>query len=151
MADTAEAGQAKLPVREPVVLKPIEINGKFYDPFSRLQTTQGASGETIVVAGRELERDEAYSMMFWASGKPKGLREAMETNIRLAAPNGKFFSFASATEKAGGGYELDQESKERLSAYRKLAEQLGFGIGTYKFHKRAGTVEAEITNIGNKI
>lgn len=40
---------------------------------------------------------------------------------------------------------MDEKSKQSLSAYRLLAEEMGYEIGSYILNKNAKTIEATIT------
>lgn len=113
----------------PLRAKPIEIGGVFYDPLHPPKLYQTPGGKQEFRGGKTLDKDEAYSMMFWAGKRPKGLREAMLQSLYSAIKTGKFSSFAGASETPDGRLALDQDSKEKLSAYRILAREQGYTIG----------------------
>ncbi len=132
----------------PVRQKPIEIGGIFYDPSVPPKLYKTPDGGQEYRGGKVLDNDEAYSMMFWAQKRPEGLREAMEQYLDSAIKTGEFSSFAGATKTPEGKVELDQDSKEKLSAYRMLAREKGYAIGPFKYNEGATTVQAPITKAG---
>jgi len=75
--------------------------------------------------------------MFWSRDQPRGKREAIIDNIISASETGLIGCFVNS----GGITDYD---KERLSAYRILAKQMGYEIGEYKFNPRSGNVTAPI-------
>ncbi len=66
------------------------------------------------------------------------MRETMEEEIKKAFERGVFYSMAT------GDTEIDERTKEKLSAYRILAEGMGYIIGPFKWNKNSETVEANI-------
>jgi len=141
-----EENQRKRPGGE-LAIKPVEIEGVFYDPYDPPKLFEGPGGKKDYVGGKEITKDEAYSMMFWNKERAEGLRGAMEDNINNYLKAG-FISIFVDAEKSEGGFELKQESKEKLSAYRVLAEKLGYIIGPYKYNEKSGNVQAKISKKG---
>lgn len=131
----------------PLRMRPVEVDGTFYDPYHPPKLYQTADGKQEYRGGKVIDRDEAYSMMFWSRPIGPGLRESMMESIETAAQSGQFFSFAGVSKISGGKIELDQKSKEKLSAYRILAKEMGYVIGSFQYHEDAGTVQASITKI----
>jgi len=68
----------------------------------------------------------------------------MQQSIESAIKLGIFSNFVGIIEGTDGKKQLDEATKEKLSAYRKLAEEMGYSIGPFKLHEKAGTVTAEI-------
>ena len=100
-------------------------DGKWYDKFGQEISEQKA-------------RDTEYADRFWKR-QPPGMRDSMTDNIHRAAQEtppmiGSFVDPAGMTE----------EDKEKLSAYRLLAEELGYEVGQYVFNASAYTARAEI-------
>lgn len=86
------------------------------------------------------EKDLTYSGKFWekkSGGLKKDLKQAMMTNIEKAGKEGELHLFVGQK-----GIALDD--KEKLSAYRVLAQQMGYEISEYKYNKGADTVTAKI-------
>lgn len=108
-------------------------DGKWYDQFGE-QIEHRQSG-----VKPEADKDIDYAGRFWAR-QPKGMREAMEEIIRDAAKDG----FISDLVGPGG---IDEARKEKLSAYRRLAMELGYEIGKFQFKKGPNIVMAEIKKI----
>ncbi|MEK6952751.1 MAG: hypothetical protein AABX29_07085 [Nanoarchaeota archaeon] len=99
------------------------IDGKWYDQF-----------------GREIKfdpKDIKYSDLFWSRNQPRGIKEAMIDNIVSASEGGLFGCFVAANG-------ITDYDKERLSAYRVLAKQMGYEIGEYKFNARSGNATVPI-------
>jgi hypothetical protein len=128
------------PLRE----RPLEINGVFYDPFHPPKLIQTPDGRQEYRGGRVLDKDEAYSMLFWQKDQPPGLREAMEQSLDTAIQKGVFSTFVGGTERPDGGFEFDQDSKEKLSAYRILARERKYQIGPFRYLHGSGTAQATI-------
>lgn len=117
--------------------KPVIIEGKTYDPFHPPKLVQNPDGTQGFIGGKELTKDEVYADRFWRKTHPPGLREALIENIQKDAQAGTIGIFVSETGIA-------EEDREKLSAYRELARELGFEIGQFTFHKNAGTATATI-------
>lgn len=97
----------------------------------------------VDISGNSITKDQSYSDDFWSKRHPEGYKEAMMETIKIEITRGIFANFVSGT-KTSNGFELDEESKEKLSAYRILADEMGYVIGPFKYNENAGTVEAEI-------
>ncbi len=130
----------------PDSMRPIEINGTFYDPLEPPKLFRTPDGQDEWVGGKEIDRDEAYSQMFWRN-QPEGMKEAMTENIETGLKNGFMAIFVTATKQPNGRFELEHEPKKRLSAYRVLARKLGYVIDSYKYNENAGNVTAMITKL----
>jgi hypothetical protein len=131
----------------PLRMKPVEINGKYYDPLYPPKLSKDVNGREEYVGGQEIDKDTAYSMRFWSQNRPRGLRDVMRETIDNAAQTGSFSMFAGAVK---GTNELDEASKEKLSAHRIIAKEMGYSIGGFKLNENAGTVVAPITKIQPK-
>jgi hypothetical protein len=131
----------------PLRMRPVEIQGKYYDPYHPPKLYQTPEGKQEYRGGKALDKDEAYSMMFWVKDKPEGLKEAMASSVEIAVGSGEFSSFVGATKGPDGKFELEQDSKEKLSAYRLIAREKGYQIGSFKYHENAGTVTAPIAKL----
>jgi hypothetical protein len=103
--------------------------------------------------GNKLTRDESYAREFWQK-QPEGMKEAMQENIKSFISEGVFHSFVEpangksfdeSNKDQNGKQQLDEKSKQSLSAYRLLAEEMGYEIGSYILKENAKTVEATIT------
>jgi hypothetical protein len=133
-----------------LTIRPIEIEGKFYDPDNPPKLFEDSDGKKNYKGGKEISRDEAYSMMFWSKEKPDSLKDTMKDILNGSFKTGVISIFAGA-EKHENGFELEQESKEKLSAYRILAEELGYIIGPYKYNEKSGNVQATINKTKREI
>jgi len=88
------------------------------------------SGEQV---GNEGDKDSVYAERFWDKQSPTvrdGLREAMVQGIKSASESGTMGIFVNPTG-------LTERDKEKLSAYRLLAGELGFKVGKFTFNKNA--------------
>lgn len=85
------------------------------------------------------ERDAAYAARFW-SNQPEGMREAMVTSIDSAASTGELGLFVDP-----GG--ITEKDRQRLSAYRALAKELGYDVGQYTFNPNSYAAIAPISRI----
>ena len=123
---------------------PIEINGHYYDPTQPPELVKLPDGTRKYIGGREINKDEAYSMFFWSKNQPRGLRDSMLDTIRRALASNSLDIFVSATKNSAGTFELDKSSKEKISAYRILALELGYKIGPASYKESVGVVTAPI-------
>ncbi len=126
----------------PIVQRPMEINGVFYDPLHPPKAYQKEDGSMEYRGGKPLERDQAdklYSERFWQR-QPKGVRESMIDIIKERAEGG---SFVIAVDPRG----ITDDDREKLSAYRDLAKQIGYEVGEYKFESKSHIVHAPIKKI----
>lgn len=104
--------------------------------------TQGFDGKWYNQYGEPIEFDEKdlkYSERFWSS-QPKGMRETFMNNILNAANDG--FLGIIISEK-----EFTEKDKERASAYRVLARQMGLEVGGYILNENARTIVAPIKRV----
>ena len=74
------------------------------------------------------DRDLKYAAMFWEKGQPKGMLEAMSKNIQSASLEGKIHMFVNPKG-------ISENEKMKMSAYRLLADAIGYEIGAYNFNK----------------
>jgi hypothetical protein len=125
--------------------KVIELGGKFYDSLDPPEAHKTKDGDREYI-GKELDKDTAFSRLFWEKDQPEGLKEAMKETITRQIDGGKFFSSVGSEVNSEGNIELDQDSKEKLSAYRVLANEMGYEIGPYDLVNKT-TVEAKINKI----
>jgi hypothetical protein len=123
---------------------PIEMGGVYYDPLHPPKLYTRPDGQQEYRGGKVLDKDEAYSMMFWGEDQPPGLRETMVEIVNAAIKTGEFASFVGATKPPEGNFELNQASKMKLSAYRILAKEKGYTIDPFQYHENSGTVTAAI-------
>ena len=114
--------------------KPKQMGGEL-----REKSVQGPDGQWYNKFGEKITTDEAYASMFWEK-QPKGMRETMINIIRDSEREG-MIAFLSAQEG------ITQDLKEKLSAYRLLAKELGYEVGEFAFKAKAGTVTAQIRKI----
>lgn len=84
--------------------------------------------------------DEEYAKRYWTR-QPKGMKEVMEDYIRKSARERGLISHFVDPNK------IAEDDKEKLSAFRLLAKQLGYEMGQYKFDKQTHTTTAEIKKI----
>jgi hypothetical protein len=109
----------------------------------------GENGEEIAQGGKEISKDEAYNMMFWSHWDDFYTAEKkrdMAIQINTAVKDGKIYNFVEVT-KTDDNFEIEQHDKEKLSALRIMAREMGYEIGPYKVNENAGNVEAEIKKI----
>jgi len=129
-------------------MRPLEINGIFYDPENPPKLYQDEKGNKEYRGGKEINRDDAYSIMFWNKERSKGLKDAMKGILEDASKQGYFSITVGELKKdKDGNYELGQENKEKLAAYRVLAREMGYDIGTYEYKEKAWVVKATMTKI----
>lgn len=100
---------------------------------------QGLDGQWYDKFGEAIGKDEVYSEQFW-DHQPEGMREAMIENIESAAQKGSFSIFA-------GHNGIEDHDKEKMSAYRFLAKELGYVVGPFYYNKSTYVVNATITKI----
>jgi len=91
---------------------------------------------------KKIERDNEYSNKFWESQGEisDNVRENMKDIILDCVQRGEMAIFVGF-EKNG---KIDEKSKQKLSAYRVLAIEIGYYIGDFVIHREAGTVIAKI-------
>ncbi len=107
--------------------RPPVINGKTYDPFHAPKSVQNPDGTQGFIGGKEIDTDTAYANRYWAREKfPDEMREVFQRAIERDAPTGQTGLFV---DKAG----ITETDKERLSALRKTAEELGYEVGNFVF------------------
>lgn len=108
----------------PLYGQPVQsVDGVWYDQF-------GKPFES------DRQRDLNYASRFWRR-QPPGMKNTMEENIRQAEKAGTFNVFV---DRSG----ITEYDKEKLSAYRELAQQMGYKIGQFQYNERAWTVSAPI-------
>lgn len=83
--------------------------------------------------------DHNYAQRFWAR-VPEGMRAAYQTSIESAARTGTLAIFVNMEG-------LDEKDREKMSALRLLAKELGYEVGQFRLDKRSGTVSASIRKI----
>jgi hypothetical protein len=89
-------------------------------------------------------QDSQYATAFWVRMKQKGdafvasMREAMkspiESAIKTIGPNGEG-QFAIFVTPEG----MTDEERQKISAYREIAREMGYQIGPLKRNERSGT------------
>lgn len=85
----------------------------------------------------KIGKDKKYAKRFW-DRQPPGMREVIEGNIRKGvAESGRIGCFVSPRGP-------DEKDREKLSAYRLLAEKMGYEVGSYSFNKRDYIASAPI-------
>jgi len=98
------------------------------------------------------EIDNQYQQRFWGRKaqelSPKyleGLKNQMKISVlrALESGDGTFATFISFREE-GGRKLIDEESREKLSAYRHLANSMGVQIGKFEAKPKSGTALASI-------
>ncbi len=109
----------------PLKGKPVEgLDERWYDPF----------GKPIKFE----ERDLIYAKRFWSHNQPRGLREVMIENVLDSEKHGFLGCFVSSEG-------IDETNKEKLSAYRVLAQQMGYKLGKFIFNRPSFVAMAHIT------
>ena len=102
--------------------------------------SQDADGKWRNQYGEELSEEESrdleYATRFWES-QPSGMREAMRENIEIAAQAGSISSFVDPKG-------ISEKDKEKLSAYRVLAKEMGYEVGQYVTNRDSYTAVAPI-------
>ena len=84
-------------------------------------------------------QDMDYAARFWARSQPTGMRENMMTIVESSA-NQNPPQLASFIDPSG----ITEKDKEKLSAYRVLAEEMGYEVGPYVLNNRSYTALAPI-------
>ncbi len=87
-------------------------------------------------AAERFQRDVAHATRFWLR-QPKGVREAMEQSIRAAVGVGTLSLFIDPSG-------ITNSDRDRLSAYRVLAQELGYEVGDFVINHSAHTATAPI-------
>ncbi len=99
-----------------------------------------------------ISKDEEYAQKFWDAERAKvkigknpdkylkDLRDAMMENIEKAVATGNIDVFA-------GPKELAESEKQKISAYRALAKEMGYEVGQFKLDKHTHSAEATIKKI----
>lgn len=85
-------------------------------------------------------KDAEYARQFWERGQPEGMREAMIRNIVDAATTGTKGIFA-------GSAGFDERDKQKMSAYRELAREMGYEIGPFQLDRPTGVASAAIRKL----
>jgi hypothetical protein len=88
---------------------------------------QGPDGNWYMDGRRISEedaRDYEYATRFWKRGQPETMRQNMTEIIEKAVQEGTFYLFVDQEE-------MTDEDKERISAYRVLAKQIGYRVGGF--------------------
>lgn len=98
-------------------------------------------------------KDAVYAAQFWDQMSwDKGdvfatsMKEAMKTSIESAAKtigpdgNGQFSLFVTPEGMA-------EKDKQKISAYRELAKEMGFQIGPLKRNEKSGTATGTIRKL----
>jgi hypothetical protein len=120
--------------------RPIEVGQEFYDPLHPPTHIRLPDGTDQYVGGRKIDKDDVYAERFWEKHQYKGLKESMMGNIRNTLDKGYFGYFASDQG-------IDEQDKERLSAYRKLAKEIGYEIGQFTYNPKTHEVIAPLSPI----
>lgn len=98
---------------------------------------QGLDGHWYDKYGTPISEDEEYSRRFWDKGQPKEMRSTMIGILESSIQNGHFSSFVDPSG-------ITEYDKEKLSAYRILARELGYTIGQFSFNKKSYIATAPI-------
>ena len=110
-------------------------------------------GSWANAAGEKFTKDQAYAWEFWDSFWAQGKdiephKEAMRESITKAAE-----TIDPSTGEgelgilSGGGAEIDSYSKQKISAYRELAREMGYEVGQLKLNQRSGTITGTIKKL----
>src|SRR3989338_545484 len=111
----------------------------------------------------KISQDDAYSDLFWEKQKKLGNKpELIEKQKAVMAgiikdaikPGETVGKFGHAVEQVGGMTQelekgIPESDKEKLSAYRVLAKELGYEIGLFQKNPKNWTVTAEIKKLSN--
>lgn len=113
--------------------------------------------------GEKITQDGAYSDMFWERQRQKygsdqtelfekqkaAMAEIIKNSIKPGESAGQFHH--AVEQVSGMTQELEKgipdADKEKLSAYRILAKELGYEIGLFKKNPKSWTVSAEIKKL----
>lgn len=71
----------------------------------------------------------------WLANRAPGTIDAIKKNIITAALKGTIGLFVDING-------ISEDDKGRLSAYRVIADQIGYEIGKWKYNKKSGTQSA---------
>lgn len=95
-------------------------------------------------AFRPLSEEEsgtsAESEAYWAQfseGVREGMRRRVESFINESAADGSYSLFS-------GGEVPDEAARQKLAAYREVAQSLGYEVGPYIYSKVSRTATAEL-------
>lgn len=80
-------------------------------------------------------RDMAYAARFWER-QPDGMLQVAKENLAKATESGQFSMVISPNGP-------DESDKEKMSAYRQLAKELGYDFGPFELHKNSHTITAQ--------
>ena len=81
--------------------------------------------------------DREYAARFWKR-QPEGMREVFQRTIESAAQLGRLSIFVTSTG-------LTEQDREKLSALRALAQELGYTVGQFVLDRKTHTASASIT------
>jgi len=130
-------GRTNLP-GQAIRTRSLVIGGEFYDSLCPPKLYRNPDGTEQYRGGRKLDKDKVYAERFWERNKVQGLKDAMVENIRHAAERGQFSIFVSPDG-------ISEDDKEKLSAYRQIARELGYEMGAYIFNKDTYGATAPLT------
>lgn len=123
----------------PLVGQPAQgLDGNQYDQFGD-QVDVPASYNAS--QNDPTNKDTEYADRFWVR-QPEGMRDIMigKINTAVEKEGGIFSLFA---DPAG----ISEHDKEKMSAYRALAKELGYEIGQYKFNPQTYCVSAPVKKL----
>lgn len=101
---------------------------------------QGLDGQWYDKFGNPISEDAEYARRFWDRGQPNGMRSTMVDILESSIQRESFGSFVDPSG-------ITEYDKEKLSAYRMLAQELGYKIGKFTFNKKSYSVTAQITRL----
>lgn len=122
-----------------------------------------SDGQWYNKLGEKISQDEAYSDLFWERQKKLGNKPELIEKQKAAMagiikdcvkPGETVGKFSHAIEQVGGMTQelekgIPESDKEKLSAYRVLAKELGYEIGLFQKNPENWTVTAEIKKLPN--
>ncbi len=110
-------------------------------PMQRLDGTwEDGYGERLSPEEARIAVDGEYASAFWKD-QPSGMLEIMRGIIEKAGEKGKIVHFT-------GPHGFEEKDREKLSAYRILAEEMGYESGPFRLDPKTHTATAEIKRKG---
>lgn len=101
---------------------------------------QGLDGQWYDKFGSPISEDEEYARRFWDKGQPKKMRSTMVDILESSIQRGVFSSFVDPSG-------ITEYDKEKLSAYRILAQELGYNMSKFTFNKNSHSATAQISRL----
>ncbi len=89
-----------------------------------------------------ISKDVAYAMRYWEKRTDPNTRKTMEEILTTALSKGAFHIAVYISPNPADG--ISEKDKEKLSAYRLLADEMGYELGPFVLQRDAGNVRSDI-------